>query len=785
MALVRQSSIDRLLNPDGADNSSAYNDKHIVAAAVIISWWKRVYKFNKILTKLGSNEKSVGLVLDTLLSLHSAFQTKNRSAIANSAATATATAAPPPSNSPVPSFEVIQKTLSDKDFVAAITSDILSNLPGDPQLKHKNVLTKSIRVISTAVLMYCYPEEVFVTQAPADEDGSFVDTSLEARTCRNAASMVTLGLIELLKCLSRVGADDTSSGVRARRVRFSNRLLHYRFCARYYLHALHLYQAHSNALMISDVEGAYIQNYAVFYTLSKIDEMAAEDAARNGGGAPAVDGTSSNASMITQARGQCERLRKLLQPLFKTAGVDPAGAQVRLEELEAYIRASVVIKPTSRAGSRSPSPGPMRRGDVTSSQQGGAEASRSRSASAADPLNGTLDPTDDSRKYLPPGFEPSFPAAKPVDQLPTSPSPHLLPLEAKLCAKIVGLVKKDIDIIIWNVTLDNTMTTVLASANKSVTVGGLASLGGPEKVEQSSYQLPESSLMNTFILTNHNLVSAGAKPDPKSPVVAGSQAGTSASSPPVDIRKLPLEYQLRISMLALMKAKLIATFTTSPYSSYKEIRLGSTVHVTFVDAESGARVPLMAVVQAITESAGDDSSGNSLLFTVKYTVDGAMEENIPAERIKLANAGRDPSIFLSACKELCAQITAISPEIAAKYGDIYPKLFDAALIQQMCAHNALSLTDLLPSLVRIFDLIMGCQAAARASAMMPLRQWFTAQWSEAVTAPAPQTQTQTQTTPLAPGEILNKAVETSLPVYFEYMSACLEELRTDVSCQTI
>ena len=315
--LSRQNSVERLLEGLHTDsNAGAITEHELVQVCLIQHWWRHYLKLNAVLNAMKDENSSINIMYQTI---STALNKPNL--IDNSTDTAT--------EKPL-NFNDVQKMLNDSAYTAAVTQ-YMNKLPPDPTLKHRNVMAKSVRILSSAILMHTCPDEVLLTAVEEQEDdsreqnggnapiaieeggktkGMVRDSSAEARACKNAATMVSLGLHRLLQAvITMATATSTSSPWH----QWKSSLLYYRFAMRYYIQALAVYQHYCDMQMVKYLENAYMQNYALYTALSVTHKKYEEDAvdartSDTGDG----HGDGHGYQMLRQAKLQCDKIKKTL-----------------------------------------------------------------------------------------------------------------------------------------------------------------------------------------------------------------------------------------------------------------------------------------------------------------------------------------------------------------------------------------------------------------------------------------------------------------------------------------
>ena len=154
------------------------------------------------------------------------------------------------------SLAAASASLTDPVFSEAMAT-LLSALPVDPGLRKKNALARSVRFISSALLVRWRASEVLTVPQSGSIDTFVEDTSATARQCRNAANMVCSGLSSLISAV----LEDQPLRV------FRTRLVGYRFAVRYFVEAMAAWRALDAELMASALQTTFVEVYSVLLSL--------------------------------------------------------------------------------------------------------------------------------------------------------------------------------------------------------------------------------------------------------------------------------------------------------------------------------------------------------------------------------------------------------------------------------------------------------------------------------------------------------------------------------------
>jgi hypothetical protein len=170
MQIQRISSLDRFLNavPNSAGDDSSvdiFESLHL-----IIHWWKRSSSLKKIQSQLLEISGDIRLILQTVSSME---QTQPNQIL---------------------NFNQAQELISQNDYTTSL-SKFLAILPRDPSLKTRNKQAKSVRFISSSLIIRRFPSEVL------QDSESLPDNGIEAKMCIRSADLLIFSLKRLCSSL--------------------------------------------------------------------------------------------------------------------------------------------------------------------------------------------------------------------------------------------------------------------------------------------------------------------------------------------------------------------------------------------------------------------------------------------------------------------------------------------------------------------------------------------------------------------------------------------------------
>jgi hypothetical protein len=164
MEIQRISSLDRFLNtvsPSAVGHDSTvdiFESLHL-----IIHWWKRYSSLKKIQSQLLEISDDIHLILRTVSSLEQQQPNENLN------------------------FQQAQEIILEDNFTNSL-SKFLTLLPRDPSLKTRNKQAKSVRFISSSLIIQRFPSEVL------QDSESLPDNGIEAKMCIQAANLLIFSL---------------------------------------------------------------------------------------------------------------------------------------------------------------------------------------------------------------------------------------------------------------------------------------------------------------------------------------------------------------------------------------------------------------------------------------------------------------------------------------------------------------------------------------------------------------------------------------------------------------
>ena len=215
-------------------------------------------------------------------------------------------------------FEDAQGLLLDDLFVRSMNT-FLHALPRDPNINEKNILimSKSVRVISSAFIINKYPESVLTSTINIDNDVREVkDDSIEAAMCYVTAKTITKSMYKFTCALLSYCNDNTAS-VYA----FRQQLISYRSIARAFFTSMKKWKDLDAQRFIQALELSYQQCYSVVIQIRGVGPDMRDDS---------VNEVLKHATL---------QLAKLEESIVSILGGD--FSQTRLEELRAQVETSL------------------------------------------------------------------------------------------------------------------------------------------------------------------------------------------------------------------------------------------------------------------------------------------------------------------------------------------------------------------------------------------------------------------------------------------------------------
>ena len=127
-------------------------------------------------------------------------------------------------------------------------SSVLTALPTDPQLRSRNAMARSARLISSAILIRWHSAEMLTTTQSNSLDAFVEDVSEEAKFCKNAASMVCSSLAALVSSLLE---DRPLAHFRAKLVGF-------RFAVRYFIESMNAWKRLDSNRLAAALQATFV-----------------------------------------------------------------------------------------------------------------------------------------------------------------------------------------------------------------------------------------------------------------------------------------------------------------------------------------------------------------------------------------------------------------------------------------------------------------------------------------------------------------------------------------------
>jgi hypothetical protein len=144
--------------------SSSQEESITNSSFTLTNWWKKIVKVRKVRASLCDDMDAIHNVSKYLYSISTAID-----------------------------FQTAQDIITRTDFVNSLSS-FLGKLPRDPTLKSRNKQARSVRIISSAILICCFPGDIL-------QDEGVLDHTTEAVRCRSAAQILVFTMKRLLNAL--------------------------------------------------------------------------------------------------------------------------------------------------------------------------------------------------------------------------------------------------------------------------------------------------------------------------------------------------------------------------------------------------------------------------------------------------------------------------------------------------------------------------------------------------------------------------------------------------------
>lgn len=273
--LVRVSSIDALYRSLNSPQC-AQLDLRGEAAALVQLWWRRRARLVRTRRSIQSQRDQVDYVMTGIALLISGI-----------------------------SFEDAQAIVVENTFNQAL-SQLLLTLPHDPALSKNNSKVRSVRFISSAFMIREFSRVILTYSKDYNLADVVIDECLEAKLCKNAASMVYSCFVHLL-----VAADSPLQAFRAA-------LISYRFAVRYFFEAMSSWRKVDSDRLVVSLQKPYIEIYSMLMALE-----------RQGPGA-------SSSSEFEDTRAQARQHLTRIERMFSDV-LGARGSSI-VEELIAYCR---------------------------------------------------------------------------------------------------------------------------------------------------------------------------------------------------------------------------------------------------------------------------------------------------------------------------------------------------------------------------------------------------------------------------------------------------------------
>lgn len=629
-------------------------------------------------------------------------------------------------------------------------SSLFTLLPADTLARERNSNVMLARKLITGIMVSLFPDEVLESGSPGPTRNSAV--KLHSTSVRFAAIILRKSFARLLKDITR-----TSPEIGLRRQRLN--IVHFQFALRYFLQKFQAWKVADAESMRASMEETFAQAYATL--------LAAKVAWKRG---------EADEAMVQVAEEQTQRIKYALGQLL-----GPQRANERLEEIVASIEAS--SPEYVRLFQRDPETVPSTPKEV------------SNTSGDSTPIS--LPPTQLDTKALRRTLTPL-----PSEQAPSHAAPSSV-TDASPGSASTAAAQSD------------TSSTSNSEAEASKYLSLLSKLAGGMENERLAHELTLDK--------NYRLPTA-APPRPSLGNRRGATPTSSASNATSDGPTTPasgivirdqasLAQILRERLLNVLADKHINALRRSNVQSHDDVRIGMVVPVKYFAAKKSINEETADDVSVLTAEIlylSSEESAAERVIRVRYLADEAIEDNVPITRIVLASEPPRGEALVSGLYDLARNIASYTPQRK----DIVQRLatlFDPALLRQVVAAGALSLTkDLAPIFLSLKHAVMRLQAEYRLEyAVQWLRAFETliqdrsapqtsaapsaplTGGSQAAITPASLWETALQRyfalSPASTGEGDNGGSHDSqqslalIPLFFERMAECLEDVQRDVS----
>jgi len=286
------SSLERLME---ALSDSDPHSQDMVRNAVhtVVEWWRKRKSIASIKRDICSVKSCIATCLETIQEIQS----------------------------PSVYFLSAQTKLTTDVFVSSLSA-FLNKLPRDPGLKSRNKFARSVRVISSAILISRFAENVL-------EFENVPDNGPEATECKLTALVLLFSLRRLFK------ACDAES---LHEFRFA--FVGYRFSVRNFLDSLDAWKAMDSERTRKNFEIAYMESYAMLLTARKmrdeLDRKISDDSLTDRERYAVAKEATNAGEVVTTGEERINHFRSILKKLMN----DERYSQ-RIEELEAYVQSTV------------------------------------------------------------------------------------------------------------------------------------------------------------------------------------------------------------------------------------------------------------------------------------------------------------------------------------------------------------------------------------------------------------------------------------------------------------
>mmetsp|Transcript_22522 Transcript_22522/g.38148 ORF Transcript_22522/g.38148 Transcript_22522/m.38148 type:complete len:979 (+) Transcript_22522:126-3062(+) len=317
-ALTRESSFERVLS--NMYSSSTTNYEAIAtqneASRTISTWLKKQMKMKAVYMSMNSTE------LQTIESGLDALSVLDKE-----------------------SFLTGQEILTNDAFVKAL-SHFLNILPSDPSLKKRNKQARSVRIVSSSLLISQFPGQVL-------EDNGSPDQGMEAVACFLAAQLFKCSLKRLVRLVQKPQTSLAS---------FRNSLIGYRFSLRRFLNAVDCWKFVDRDRLKHSFEVAYCESYMVIWTSQQMLETITEKltTCSESDRPILIRERDENATFVQAGNARLHQFRDMLVKLL-----GPRESRALLEELDAYLLSSTRAMDVQVAieGNELPPPAAQQKGD--------------------------------------------------------------------------------------------------------------------------------------------------------------------------------------------------------------------------------------------------------------------------------------------------------------------------------------------------------------------------------------------------------------------------------------